>query len=694
MLFLLLFVSNSFAQVNVDSLWNEYNIVDKEEQIKISSRLAYYYRNVGKIDTAKILYEKILEYAYKNNNDTLKANSFLSLAIVYIEKDDHDKALEFSDSAIFLATKLDNKSLHAKILGNMGLIFGKEGDSKKEIEYYQKALELTKDSGDELQKAITYGNVANSYANMGFHQTAMEYTLKSIRISEKIDDRIGVAFMNRLMAFNYEEINNYEKALEHLNIAAKIFIEENTAPERAYTYLVIARIHGKKKEFSKALSLLDSAKTIYNNSNLDYGNALVAKEFVDYYIKTNQYEKAKNNAEQAIEYYKKNSLNLDLADSYLKLSLIYIKLKNIKYAHIFLGNAKKLIKSLNSYSLWSDYYKYNSEYYEVTGQYKLALEDHKSFLKIRDSILTTGGIAQINDLQIKYDVESKQKENELLQAQNKLQKLEVDENIIFRNFSILTIFLLAITGIILYSRYHAKTILSNKLKEANATKDKFFSIISHDLKNPFSTLLGYTNMLILEYKDFSEEERKDYIASIQKSAKHTYNLLENLLNWSKTQRGEININPTKLSIKTLVNNTFNLVSQSASNKNIKLRNNIVEVFFVRADEDTISSVLRNLITNAIKFTNENGEVVVNAIILEGNINISVEDNGIGIDKTNIKTLFKIGTHYTTEGTAKEKGTGLGLILCKEFMKQNNGDIFVESELGIGSKFTLSLPHYP
>jgi signal transduction histidine kinase len=229
------------------------------------------------------------------------------------------------------------------------------------------------------------------------------------------------------------------------------------------------------------------------------------------------------------------------------------------------------------------------------------------------------------------------------------------------------------------------------LKDANATKDKFFSIISHDLKNPFSTMLGYADLLTEQYDNIDEEERRKYIGSIKKSAKHTFNLLENLLSWSRAQRGEIQIQKKELFAGELVDKTLKVLSETAKNKNIIIEKEISPQLILNADEETISTVIRNLVTNAIKFTQSNGHIKVSAFDDKNKIYISIEDNGIGISQEDLALLFRIDRQYTTEGTAHERGTGLGLILCKEFMKKNDGDILVESKFGKGSKFTISLP---
>jgi signal transduction histidine kinase len=229
------------------------------------------------------------------------------------------------------------------------------------------------------------------------------------------------------------------------------------------------------------------------------------------------------------------------------------------------------------------------------------------------------------------------------------------------------------------------------LKRLNETKDKFLSLISHDLKSPFNSLLGYTEILKNEIDDLSSEERSVFIGSVYESTRHIYNLLNDLLEFSKFYLGLVKIEPSEFRIKDTVDDVFNLLAVSAKQKNIKLQNNINVDYIVLAEEDMINSVLRNLVTNAIKFTEKGGTVDISAEAGRNDLYVSVSDTGIGMDKKTIDTLFEIVSKKSRPGTNEEEGTGLGLILTKEFIEKNDGQISVKSETGKGTTFTFNLP---
>jgi signal transduction histidine kinase len=230
-----------------------------------------------------------------------------------------------------------------------------------------------------------------------------------------------------------------------------------------------------------------------------------------------------------------------------------------------------------------------------------------------------------------------------------------------------------------------------KLKIANATKDKFFSIIAHDLRSPFNHILGFSELLIEKVNSLKVSEREKYLGIINSSAKNTLALLDNLLNWAKSQTGQINFNPEKQVSSSICKEIIELLNPRAKNKNILLNYFESEEIIVFADPNMIKSILRNLISNAIKFTNSNGKIDIIALQNDNFIEIAVSDNGVGMNEETRNKLFSLETNETTIGTANEKGSGLGLILCKEFVEKHGGKIWVESELGKGSVFKFTLP---
>ena len=244
-------------------------------------------------------------------------------------------------------------------------------------------------------------------------------------------------------------------------------------------------------------------------------------------------------------------------------------------------------------------------------------------------------------------------------------------------------------------RKNAEQIIKDneiRLRKLNATKDRFFSIIGHDLRSPFNSVVGFSNLIAeqIQKQDYVGIEK--YATIIQDSTQRAMNLLTNLLEWSQAQTGRIEFNPEYIELVSLINEVLELSNDSAQQKSITIYKKLPHNFPVFVDKAMISTILRNLISNSIKFTKTGGEIIINVEQKEKQLIVSVTDNGIGIKEENIDKLFRIEYSYSTIGTNRETGTGLGLLLCKDFIEMHGGKIWVESEIEKGSIFYFSIPH--
>ena len=238
----------------------------------------------------------------------------------------------------------------------------------------------------------------------------------------------------------------------------------------------------------------------------------------------------------------------------------------------------------------------------------------------------------------------------------------------------------------------ALNITADKLQEANLTKDKFLSIIAHDLKNPFNAIIGFSNILTTNYNEFDDETKLEIIKDIQHSARLNFNLLEKLLEWAMSQSDQIPFYPELLDLQDIIQHSISFASYQASQKKIKLSSSDCSNMRIYADDNMLTSLLRNLISNSIKFTPENGEIRIKAESIDDGIRISIKDTGVGINSKNIEKLFQIDSKIQTSGTKDEKGTGIGLLICKEFVDKHGGDIWVESQVGKGTEFFITFPN--
>jgi signal transduction histidine kinase len=323
---------------------------------------------------------------------------------------------------------------------------------------------------------------------------------------------------------------------------------------------------------------------------------------------------------------------------------------------------------------------------------------------------------QILELQTKYETATKEKENELLKKQKKIQQAtiqnEVTKNRAYSIIAVLAILLLSgVVGLYFYRHKTSKRIsrqnaelekLNNELnekneslEEMNETKDKLFSIISHDLKNQFSIIMSYSEMLSEDINELNQEEIQNFTGGIYESSESVLKSLENMLNWARSQLNKISVNPIPFSLNEVINEVSMIYSKFAESKRIELTVNTPEELYAYADKNMIDSVIKNLVSNACKFTEpETGRVSIKAVRSYNFCRVTIEDNGVGMDQNTINNLFKLKQNATERGTKNEKGTGLGLILTKEFIEKNGGELTVKSELNEGSAFTFTVPLYP
>ena len=234
---------------------------------------------------------------------------------------------------------------------------------------------------------------------------------------------------------------------------------------------------------------------------------------------------------------------------------------------------------------------------------------------------------------------------------------------------------------------------AEELQETNVSKDKFFSILAHDLKSPFHYLLGYSELLKSEYPTLNDEERKKFISIIHSNSQRLYNLLENLLEWSRIQTGRIDFEMEIFDFSKELKQGCETIRPSAHQKNIRFESDSFDQAIVKADRNMIRSAIHNILTNAVKYTPNEGLITIKTKTEETSIEVSVQDSGIGMNHDDVAKLFRIDVSFSRPGTNKEPGTGLGLILTKEFIEKNGGSVFVESEPDKGSLFRITLPLY-
>jgi signal transduction histidine kinase len=544
--------------------------------------------------------------------------------------------------------------------------------SKEKVAQLDEEITLAKQFAAEQdfnQAAFYYGKVANTYWQHDMLMQAAENFLLALEMSDKLGNNNAVYIISTNLGLIYTDTEEYDKALEQFLQAAAVASKLGRKADVASSYINQANIYYEKESYSKALNALHTANAIAQELN----EPKLLRNI--YSVFTKVYDKQGNIEESA------------------------------KYFNLFSAITKKIqqdelrVKEEAARQLVDDA---TSRVKHVEAQ-KQATEQE---LMLKDEELT-----QKQRVLEEAERESRERlmQIDLLNKERELQQAVITHQNQMRNIYLAIIVLvLFFTAYVLYSYYQKKRanlLLQQKneeivrqngeiqqqaeqLRELNSLKDKLFSIISHDLRSPLGSLITLLNLTQQGF--FTEEGFKEVIDELSKNVGYTSELLENLLKWAQSQMQGLKVNPTKFKVHDIAQSKLNLYAEQAHNKGISLRNLIEEDVEVFADSAMIELVFRNLIANAIKFCEKGSAVTVSASIKNSDIMVSVADTGVGMSNEQLQRLFGREI-FSTRGTQNEKGTGLGLILCKDFVLLNNGDIWVKSIEGVGSEFFFTIP---
>jgi len=660
--------------------------VTLREELGIESDLAASYVNLGLLYKELNLHDTSLNYLkkaldlYKELNDKKNIAATLNhIGGYFVNLNMYNEALKNYLESLYLSMELEDKTDIANAYTNIGTIYLEINYFEKAKNYFEEALVKNIDIADISRISSSYILLGNLYLKTAHYDEAINQYRKAYDYRRKIGNISLMAQTLISIGNTCMSCKKYEEALENFNKAYKFYHELSDLNGISNSLNNIGNVYLELKNSNRAIAYFEQAKDIAGKCDNKFNVSLCSRKIGEEYLLQNENSKALTAFENSLEIGKElNNLEL-IKKGFYDLYLYFNKKSDFKAA-------------LNYYILYND-------------------ANEKMVVNLYNQDLVKKQIESELNSQ-KDDIKQKEDEITLLKKEKEfqVQQLERKKNMI-RSF-ILIVILLLIIVYLFYRDYKFKQrtnkLLKEKveiieksnqkleasegeLKKLNSTKDKFFSIIAHDLKNPLSGLMGLTELLSMS-QDRDEISRREINGLIHDSAKHLHNLLENLLTWSRSQTGRITYKPDLIDLYEIAEENIKLLKLNADNKNISLVNHIAPQTKAFADKDMITLVIRNLMSNAIKFTPEHGEIKIIAVSdNEKEIVISVSDNGVGISEADMKKLFRIDTQFTTQGTSKESGTGLGLILCKEFIEKNSGHIWVESQQEKGSQFKFSLP---
>jgi len=626
--------------------------------------IGYDYNYLGQFDSALFFAKKTHDIDLGDDSLKYLIRLYNLLGSSYSNKINSDSAEYFWDLALKYAIVTQDSVSIPALWGNLGTLASNKGHFQIAFDYMLKTLDYYEKNGKLVQTAIILNNIGQLNQSMGDHQRAIEYTLRAIEINTKLNNLFHLSQNYGNLGISYHELNQNDLAMEYYQKSLKLARENNFLIDQARALSNLGSVYLDQENYIEAMQYFQESLQLCREYGFFYGIMSNLNYIGEIHLNQQEYRKAIGYFEEALEMATLYNETVVVSDSFSKLSQAFEKL----------------------------------------GDYQQSLTFYKKFTAITDSLDQLANINHIEEMQTRYESEKKELENNQLRVENSTKARIIKiQRITVIAFIIIVLLMWALIFLIFKSRekiskanqhlnelYEKISKQNQQLEETNATKDKLFSIVAHDLRSPFNALLGHLQILMEDFDTFSDDEKKAILEALYIQSNNTFSLLENLLQWAMAQRGQIEYWPKMNEISDLVNAEVDFLASRAMKKNIQIVNSIPHGIEIWADPAHFKICIRNIVNNSIKFTEHGGKITLEAIRENSSVKISITDTGIGMDDQTLKGIF-LPKKSSTRGTDNEMGSGLGLLLVNEFIMMNKAEISVSSNPGKGSTFVLTFP---
>lgn len=744
----------AWAQVNyqksLDSLLLEEVKYKKEDSAKVAllKDITWHYIRVDNVPKFLEYSQKTITLAKKLDTKDILAYMYFFVGRHYHGSSNYLKAEENYLISLDVRIKQGRKDRVALLYGDLAALYTSLPDYAKALEVSQKALQIYQELNDESSQGNCFANLGNLYQKMNLHGQGVYYLERALKIFLKDgEESRGVAFVchslgrtyfsapvKELKVLKLSTTQKNDVALKYLNRALKSAIAIKDDDISGTIYKAIGDVYAEQENKHEALTNYEKAVQLNNNeyARKDYVEAQLAIAKVQF--DDQKYKEANKLITEALKTAKKYQFVDMMRDAHLMLSNLYEKTKNynfsLRHYRAYIDAKEQIFnqekeREITRKQMQLDFSVKENDYQAKQQLTNLELEKQLLIVKRRQQELLLKqqqlelsdkekNIQRLSFLQTQASLEREklQKENQLrqqkllanLEKEKASQQLLVQENKVKlnRNFSVFFgVLAIILLGVALFVyRTQRKTAKLNQLVSAQKeeleslgkVKDRIFSVVSHDMRAPVNSLISFINLL--ENSNVSEEKLKRYAANLKNSLGYTSSMMENLLNWAASQLEGYRPHIEEINLLNCLTDVIDVLEVNAIEKSILIQNNISPTLTCHADCDMLNLVIRNLLSNAIKFTHAEGIIEISAIEKGVEIQLAIKDNGVGLPKEEVErfnSVTKYGVNKPTLGTNKEKGTGIGLSLCKTFIHLMNGKISLKSELDKGSIFFVDLP---
>ncbi|MBR9757285.1 MAG: sensor histidine kinase [Algicola sp.] len=647
------------------------------------------------------------------NPDTSKVATSIRLIKSLYNAQNYNKALSYILESEKLAEKLGDQKGIAQITYYKALTYTQKQDYINAMDYYHKSKAIYITLKDTLGIANINNNIGLIEIERGHYNTGLQYALSAIEEFEKrnLTNELLLTYSN--LAKAYCGVKDFDKAITFYVKSLEIE-QQNQAPNEIFTLLRLAELYSQKREHRKAIEYYERSLDLTQNLTDSLKGEILPKLGGEY-LQFKDYDKATEHLVEALKINRALNHKNGLLIALNNLGHLNLQRQYLKYAEGQLLEARALTTEVNNKAEQLKNYKFLKALDSTNRNFDRAFVWQRQYYQLKSELAkenqqqpaTTIEEVTPEDL---FSVGQTNNQTHLQQPNpdttgeiNNINRFKLILYALLAALVIVSTFLVLIylkrNNRIKYTRKleekNKKIELQNEaileqtkhLEEINKVKDKLFSIISHDLKDSLSSIKGFIDLL----KDgaVSSEEFEALIPELSENANNASLLLFNLLNWSKSQMQSLEPNPCLFDIQEVFEEKIQLLEHKLTKKHIRLRDKTL-ADFIYADRSMVEIIIQNLLTNAIKFSKAGDTITIANHISNGRSVISISDTGVGISKENQEKLFK-NSSFTTVGTQNEKGTGLGLTICKELVELNQGKIWVESDLNVGSTFYVELP---
>lgn len=731
--FLVYVPAGTFAQKETPSLWLSQvkNIKSDTGKISVFRKLGKYYQG-EKNDSALFYFNRGLQIAHENNYPQKEADLLSEKAKVLYYQGHYYQSIDTLKLSLRLFRNAENIDGQASVNNNIGVIFYNLSEYPQALDYWNTALQQYEKNNDSLGMATCYTNVGVVHYKKARANEALSHFLEALKIRKKYNDNEGLASIYSKIGLIYKNyLHENNSALNYLKKAIELHEILDNPIGRIKVLINMGNVYEELDSLEKSINLhsesLHQAREIKNDRLI----AICYTNMASYYQKN-------NNQTKALEYYQ-NALNINMnlgrksetGNCYINLGNLYYNNGHYSKAISYYKQSLDIFEELGIYKNLEVAYEMIAKSFSKLGNYKQGWAYKNKYDEIKDTIHQRENAEKLEKLRTDFEHEKNKKEIALLKKEKKLKASKLKRSRIILFYSIAFMLSVIILSIFIYSRYKRNIQLTKELKaknkaieeqkeeitqqsdhlketnhllvtknkeneknrtkleEINEMKNRIFSIIGHDLKGPIGSLRNTLELLLKN--EYEKERIKQFHKLMHDNVSSIYTLLDNLLMWAKNQQKEIAYNPGNYSMNDIIENNLGFLRNAANNKNITLNKELNKDYTGYFDKNMISAAVRNILSNAIKFTPKEGKIDIRIDEITNYLKVQITDNGIGMDKETVQKIMQNNELISKRGTNQEKGSGLGLHICKKFIERNHGNILIESKLNKGTKIEFTIP---